>query len=143
MTETERRQIIALVKSEVIPAIGCTEPIAVALCVAKAAEVLNKRPEKITVLLSANILKNAMGVGIFLQYESMSFVFYHFFSRNCFNKICRRDSAIFQFLQYFCFPDNIAILNIRLVFFQKISITAIINSKTICSSYRKFSVRST
>ena len=35
MTETERRQIIALVKSEVIPAIGCTEPIAVALCVAK------------------------------------------------------------------------------------------------------------
>ena len=63
MTETERRQIIALVKSEVIPAIGCTEPIAVALCVAKAAEVLNKRPEKITVLLSANILKNAMGVG--------------------------------------------------------------------------------
>ena len=64
MTETERRQIIALVKSEVIPAIGCTEPIAVALCVAKAAEVLNKRPEKITVLLSANILKNAMGVGI-------------------------------------------------------------------------------
>ena len=38
MTETERRQIIALVKSEVIPAIGCTEPIAVALCVAKAAE---------------------------------------------------------------------------------------------------------
>ena len=64
MTETERRQIIALVKSEVIPAIGCKEPIAVALCVAKAAEVLNKRPEKITVLLSANILKNAMGVGI-------------------------------------------------------------------------------
>lgn len=64
MTETERRQIIALVKSEVIPAIGCTEPIAVALCVAKAAEVLDKRPEKITVLLSANILKNAMGVGI-------------------------------------------------------------------------------
>lgn len=64
MTETERLQIIALVKNEVVPAIGCTEPIAVALCVAKAVEVLNKRPEKITVLLSANILKNAMGVGI-------------------------------------------------------------------------------
>ena len=64
MTETERQQIISLVKREVIPAIGCTEPIAVALCVAKAAEVLNKRPEKVTVLLSANILKNAMGVGI-------------------------------------------------------------------------------
>lgn len=64
MTETERQQIVTLVKSEVIPAIGCTEPVAVALCVAKAAEVLGKRPEKITVLLSANILKNAMGVGI-------------------------------------------------------------------------------
>lgn len=63
-TETERQQIIALVKCEVIPAIGCTEPVAVALCVAKAAEVLGKRPEKIMVLLSANILKNAMGVGI-------------------------------------------------------------------------------
>ena len=64
MTKTERQQIIDLVKSEVVPAIGCTEPIAVALCVAKAAEVLGRHPEKITVLLSANILKNAMGVGI-------------------------------------------------------------------------------
>ena len=60
----ERARIIALVKREVVPAIGCTEPIAVALCVAKATEVLGQRPEKITVLLSANILKNAMGVGI-------------------------------------------------------------------------------
>ena len=60
----ERQQIIALVKREVVPAIGCTEPIAVALCVAKAAEVLGRRPEKVTALLSANILKNAMGVGI-------------------------------------------------------------------------------
>ena len=64
MTESERRQIIELVKREVIPAIGCTEPIAVALCVAKAAETLGEKPEKIEVLLSANILKNAMGVGI-------------------------------------------------------------------------------
>ncbi len=64
MTSSERQQIIALVKCEVIPAIGCTEPIAVALCVAKAAEILGKRPDKIIVLLSANILKNAMGVGI-------------------------------------------------------------------------------
>lgn len=46
MTETERLQIITLVKNEVVPAIGCTEPIAVALCVAKAVEVLNKRPER-------------------------------------------------------------------------------------------------
>lgn len=64
MIEAERQQIIDLIKKEVIPAIGCTEPIAVALCVAKAAETLALRPEKIEVLLSANILKNAMGVGI-------------------------------------------------------------------------------
>ena len=60
----ERAQIIRLVKREVVPAIGCTEPIAVALCVAKAAETLAYRPEQIEVRLSANILKNAMGVGI-------------------------------------------------------------------------------
>lgn len=64
MNESERKQIIALVKREVIPAIGCTEPIAVALAVAKASETLGRLPEKITVYLSANILKNAMGVGI-------------------------------------------------------------------------------
>lgn len=64
ITETERKRIIDLIHQEVVPAIGCTEPIAVALCVAKATETLGVRPEKITVLLSANILKNAMGVGI-------------------------------------------------------------------------------
>lgn len=64
MIATEKQRIIDLVKQEVVPAMGCTEPIAVALCVAKATEVLGKRPDKIQVLLSANILKNAMGVGI-------------------------------------------------------------------------------
>lgn len=60
----EIEQIINLVKKEVVPAIGCTEPIAVSLCVAKATEMLEDKPEKIKVYLSANILKNAMGVGI-------------------------------------------------------------------------------
>ena len=64
ITETERKRIIDLIHQEVVPAIGCTEPIAVALCVAKARETLGTKPEKINVLLSANILKNAMGVGI-------------------------------------------------------------------------------
>lgn len=59
-----RKQIIALIKKEVVPAIGCTEPIAVALCVAKAKEVLGEIPTTVEVLLSANMLKNAMGVGI-------------------------------------------------------------------------------
>ena len=64
ITETERKRIIDLIHQEVVPAIGCTEPIAVAFCVAKATETLGTKPEKINVLLSANILKNAMGVGI-------------------------------------------------------------------------------
>ena len=55
ISKSEREQIIALIKREVVPAIGCTEPIAVALCVAKATEVLGTRPEKVSVLLSANI----------------------------------------------------------------------------------------
>lgn len=64
LAKSEREQIIALIHREVVPAIGCTEPIAVALCTAKAAETLGCEPERIDVLLSANILKNAMGVGI-------------------------------------------------------------------------------
>ncbi len=62
--EKIREQIIALMKREIVPAVGCTEPMAVALCVARATETLGSKPEKITALLSANILKNAMGVGI-------------------------------------------------------------------------------
>ena len=64
LSQAERNQIIDLINREVVPAIGCTEPIAVALCTARAAETLGGEPEKITVRLSANILKNAMGVGI-------------------------------------------------------------------------------
>ena len=59
-----RNRIIALVNKEVVPAIGCTEPMCVALCTAKATEQLGCRPEHIEATLSANILKNAMGVGI-------------------------------------------------------------------------------
>ena len=62
--ESERQRIILLIKSEVVPAIGCTEPMAVALCVAKATEMLGCKPQYIEANLSANILKNAMGVGI-------------------------------------------------------------------------------
>ena len=64
MTKEEREPLISLVKREVVPAIGCTEPIAVALCVARATETLGQTPTHISVKLSANVLKNAMGVGI-------------------------------------------------------------------------------
>uniref|UniRef100_UPI004028C2A3 L-serine ammonia-lyase, iron-sulfur-dependent, subunit alpha n=1 Tax=Segatella hominis TaxID=2518605 RepID=UPI004028C2A3 len=59
-----RERIISLVNKEVVPAIGCTEPMAVALCTAKAATTLGRRPDRIEVFLSPNMLKNAMGVGI-------------------------------------------------------------------------------
>ena len=64
LKKEERKAIIDLINREVVPAIGCTEPVAVALCVAKASETLGKEPESISLHLSANILKNAMGVGI-------------------------------------------------------------------------------
>ncbi len=65
LDKTLRDRITDLIKREVIPATGCTEPVAVALCAAHAARALkNGKPAKVKALLSANILKNAMGVGI-------------------------------------------------------------------------------
>ena len=62
--QAEAQCITQLVKHWVVPAIGCTEPICVALAVSKATELLGTVPQRIEALLSANILKNAMGVGI-------------------------------------------------------------------------------
>ncbi len=64
LTKNLRDEITNLVRQEVVPAIGCTEPVAVALCVARATEELDDVPAKIDVRLSGNVLKNAMGVGI-------------------------------------------------------------------------------
>ncbi len=61
---SESCELVELLKREVVPALGCTEPIAVALCAAKSARLLGGTPDKIELFLSANILKNAMGVGI-------------------------------------------------------------------------------
>ena len=61
MTNSE---LLDLLRSEVVPAIGCTEPIAVALCVARAKERLGCEPDTITVYLSKNVYKNALAVGI-------------------------------------------------------------------------------
>lgn len=64
ISKEECQQMVSLLKREVLPAIGCTEPVAVALCAARAAEKLGSLPEKVEVELSMNVLKNAMGVGI-------------------------------------------------------------------------------
>ena len=65
MANTMTNQLLLdLLRSEVVPAIGCTEPIAVALCVARAKERLGCEPDAITVYLSKNVYKNALAVGI-------------------------------------------------------------------------------
>ncbi|MFX0548672.1 serine dehydratase subunit alpha family protein [Hathewaya histolytica] len=64
MQKHNKDYFLNLLKSEVVPALGCTEPIAVALAAAKARETLDMEPESIEVLVSPNILKNGMGVGI-------------------------------------------------------------------------------
>ena len=68
MTLNRELEIIELLHKEVKPALGCTEPIAVSLAVARACEELknsgNAAVETLEVEVSANILKNGMGVGI-------------------------------------------------------------------------------
>lgn len=53
---------IAILREELIPAQGCTEPIALAYCAAKAREALGRMPERLRVQASGNIIKNVKGV---------------------------------------------------------------------------------
>ena len=64
MDSCTRKQIIDLIRREVVVATGCTEPGAVALATAKAREALGAFPDHTELLLSKNVFKNAMGVGI-------------------------------------------------------------------------------
>ncbi|MBR8758900.1 serine dehydratase subunit alpha family protein [Porphyromonas levii] len=64
MERQTQLDIIKMVHREVLPATGCTEPVAVALTTSHAAHVLEGNPTHIQLYLSANVLKNAMGVGI-------------------------------------------------------------------------------
>ena len=58
-------QIVEILRQEVVPALGCTEPVACALACARCKEELGGRiPEHIAVWVSGNIYKNGMGVGI-------------------------------------------------------------------------------
>ena len=57
-------KFVELLHREVVPAQGCTEPIAVAYAVSIAAEQLESPAEHIELYLSGNIVKNALGVGI-------------------------------------------------------------------------------
>ena len=53
---------VEILKRELVPAMGCTEPIAIAYCAAKAREALGALPDKITVAASGNIIKNVKSV---------------------------------------------------------------------------------
>lgn len=53
---------LRILKEELVPALGCTEPIAIALASAKARQVLGEQPKAIRALCSGNIIKNAKGV---------------------------------------------------------------------------------
>lgn len=58
------KEYIELLKREVKPAFGCTEPIALAFAAAKATELLGVRPDHVHGRLSGNIIKNAKSVTI-------------------------------------------------------------------------------
>ena len=53
---------LEILREELVPAMGCTEPIAIAYAAAKARAVLGTMPEKIHVSCSGNIIKNVKGV---------------------------------------------------------------------------------
>ena len=55
---------VAILKTELVPALGCTEPIAIAFAAAKARDILGSFPEKIRVDASGNIVKNVQGVTV-------------------------------------------------------------------------------
>ena len=64
MENSKIEALIELLKKEMVPAMGCTEPAASALCGAKARELLGEEVEKATVFASRDMVKNAMGVGL-------------------------------------------------------------------------------
>lgn len=64
MGQFTEKMLVEIIQAEILPAIGCTEPAAVALAVAWAARFLGGRLEKLEVTVSGNIFKNGMAVMI-------------------------------------------------------------------------------
>ena len=62
MTQEMYKNFINILEYELVPALGCTEPIAIAFAAAKAREVLGEMPESIEIQCSGNIIKNVKGV---------------------------------------------------------------------------------
>ena len=62
LTKEKQEKYISILKEELVPATGCTEPIAIAYCAAILRKVLGKQPERIKAEVSGNILKNVKSV---------------------------------------------------------------------------------
>lgn len=62
MQNTINDAYVRIIHDELVAAMGCTEPIAIAYCAAKAVQVLGTRPERLYVAVSGNIIKNVKGV---------------------------------------------------------------------------------
>lgn len=60
--DTTYNTYIEILKEELVPAMGCTEPIAIAYCAAKARDVLGGMPDSVTLYVSGNIVKNVKSV---------------------------------------------------------------------------------
>ena len=56
------KNYVEILKRELVPAMGCTEPIAIAYCAAKARAALGQLPDKVTIAASGNIIKNVKSV---------------------------------------------------------------------------------
>lgn len=61
-TDAEYSLYLQIMHEELLPALGCTEPIAIAYAAAKAAEALGREPERLVAACSGNIIKNVKGV---------------------------------------------------------------------------------
>ncbi len=61
-TDKKYATYVQILKEELVPAMGCTEPIAIAYAAAKAREVLGMQPDRVEILVSNNIIKNVKSV---------------------------------------------------------------------------------
>ena len=62
LTNENEHVYLSILKEELVPAMGCTEPIAIAYCAAKAKDVLEQMPDRVCVEVSGNIIKNVKSV---------------------------------------------------------------------------------
>lgn len=61
-SDVKYSQYLQILREELLPAMGCTEPIAMAYAAARARQTLGKMPDKIDIVISGNIIKNVKSV---------------------------------------------------------------------------------